>query len=105
MKCLRSVCDSRRQPSRRLDGQVIRGGFALSPHRTRSESRRIPSGIVALVNNNASERALRGPVIGRVNYFGSRSRRGTDAAAILYSLVESAKRAHVDPSAYLDHAA
>ena len=54
------------------------------------------------LHNNASERALRGPVIGRVNHFGSRSRRGTEAAAILYSLVESAKRAGVEPAAYLD---
>jgi transposase len=57
------------------------------------------------LHNNSSERALRSPVIGRVNYFGSRSRRGTEAAAILYSLVESAKRAGLDPSAYLEHAA
>jgi transposase len=57
------------------------------------------------LHNNASERALRGPVIGRVNHFGSRSRRGTEAAAILYSLVESAKRAGVEPAAYLDLAA
>ena len=57
------------------------------------------------LHNNASERALRGPVIGRVNHFGSRSRRGTEAAAILYSLVESAKRAGVEPAAYLDYAA
>jgi len=57
------------------------------------------------LHNNSSERALRSPVIGRVNYFGSRSRRGTEAAAILYSLVESAKRARVEPSAYLEHAA
>jgi len=57
------------------------------------------------LHNNASERALRGPVIGRVNYFGSRSRRGTEAAAILYSLVESAKRAGVEPAAYLERAA
>lgn len=57
------------------------------------------------LHNNASERALRGPVIGRVNHFGSRSKRGTEAAAILYSFVESAKLAGVEPSAYLEHAA
>ena len=57
------------------------------------------------LHNNASERALRGPVIGRVNHFGSRSRRGTEAAAILYSLVASAKRAGTEPAAYLDLAA
>ena len=56
------------------------------------------------VHNNASERSLRGPVIGRVNFFGSRSKRGTEAAAILYTLVESSKLAGVDPRAYLEHA-
>jgi transposase len=56
------------------------------------------------LHNNASERGLRGPVIGRVNHFGSRSKRGTEAAAILYSFVESAKLAGVEPSAYLEHA-
>lgn len=56
------------------------------------------------LHNNASERALRGPVIGRVNHFGSRSSRGTEAAGILYSLVESAKLAGVEPSAYFNHA-
>ena len=54
------------------------------------------------LHNNASERALRGPVIGRVNHHGSRSRRGTEAAAILYSFVESAKLAGVEPSSYLE---
>jgi transposase len=56
------------------------------------------------LHNNSSERALRSSVIGRANYFAHRSRRGTAAAALLYSFVESAKRAGVDPSAYLDHA-
>lgn len=56
------------------------------------------------LHNNASERVLRGPVIGRVNHFGSRSKRGTEAAAILYSFVESAKLAGVEPSAYIEHA-
>ena len=56
------------------------------------------------LHNNASERVLRGPVIGRVNHFGSRSKRGTEAAAILYSVIESAKLAGVEPSAYLEHA-
>lgn len=53
------------------------------------------------LSNNQTERAIRGPVIGRKNHYGSRSRRGTEAAAILYSLVESAKLAGVDPHAYL----
>jgi transposase len=53
------------------------------------------------LDNNATERGLRGPVIGRRNHFGSKSVRGTEAAAILYTLVESAKASGIDPIAYL----
>lgn len=45
-----------------------------------------------------SERA---EIVGRRNHFGSKSARGTVVAATLYSLVESAKVAGVDPVAYL----
>jgi transposase len=53
------------------------------------------------LDNNGVERALRGPVIGRKNHYGSRSRRGTEVAAIIYSLVESAKLCELEPKAYL----
>ncbi len=38
------------------------------------------------LDNNATERALRGMVIGRKNHYGSRSKRGTEVAALFYSL-------------------
>lgn len=44
-------------------------------------------------------------MIGRRNHFGSKSARGTQVAAILYSLVESAKSSGVDPIAYLTEVA
>jgi transposase len=53
------------------------------------------------LDNNAAERALRGPVLGRKNHYGSRSKRGTRVAAILYSLCETAKLHGLDPRAYL----
>jgi transposase len=53
------------------------------------------------LDNNRTERGLRGPVIGRRNHFGSKSARGTQVAAIMYSLVESAKAAGIDPITYL----
>src|SRR5918994_7985268 len=53
------------------------------------------------LDNNAAERALRGPVVGRKNHYGSRSLRGTQVAALFYSLCETAKLAGVDPHAYL----
>jgi transposase len=57
------------------------------------------------LDNNRTERAFRGPVVGRRNHFGSKSRRGTEAAAILYSVIESAKDSGIDPAAYLIEAA
>ncbi len=53
------------------------------------------------LDNNLAERELRGVVIGRKNHYGSRSKRGTEVAAILYSLTESAKLAGDEPYAYL----
>jgi transposase len=57
------------------------------------------------LDNNATERGIRGPVVGRRNHFGSKSRRGTEVAAVLYSLLETAKLHDVDPARYLREAA
>jgi len=56
------------------------------------------------LDNNAAERALRGPVVGRKNHYGSRSLRGTQVAAVFYTLCESARLINVDAQAYLLHA-
>ena len=53
------------------------------------------------IDNNGTERCLRGVVIGRRNHYGSRSQRGTEVAALFYSLIESAKFAGVGPQTYL----
>lgn len=53
------------------------------------------------LDNNAAERVLRGPVVGRKNFYGNRSKRGAETAAILYSLIETAKLCGVNPSDYL----
>ena len=53
------------------------------------------------LDNNATERSLRGLVVGRKNHYGSKSLRGCQVAAIFYSLVESAKLVGVNPHAYL----
>jgi transposase len=55
--------------------------------------------------NNAAERAMRGPVVGRKNHYGSKSQRGTEVAALFYSLIETAKLAGVDPVKYMRAAA
>ena len=57
------------------------------------------------LDNNAAERVLRGPVVGRKNFYGNRSKRGAKTAAILYSLIETAKLNGENPTAYLHSAA
>jgi transposase len=57
------------------------------------------------LDNNATERAIRGPVVGRRNHFGSKSKRGTEVAATFYTLIETAKLCGVDPARYLREAA
>jgi transposase len=56
------------------------------------------------LDNNGTERALRGIVLGRKNHYGSRSVRGTEVAALFYTLIESAKLAGVGPHTYLQAA-
>ena len=53
------------------------------------------------IDNNLAERGLRGPVLGRKNYYGNHSRRGAHTSQILYSIIESCKLCDVEPYAYL----
>jgi transposase len=77
-------------------GKAITYMLGLWPGLTRFlEDARIP------LDNNATERGLRGLVVGRKNHYGSRSQRGTEVAALFYSLIESAKLCGVEPKAYL----
>ena len=57
------------------------------------------------VDNNATERALRGIVVGRKNHYGSRSQRGTEVAALFYTVIETCKLRDADPYDYLRSAA
>ena len=56
------------------------------------------------LDNNFTEREIRGVVVGRKNHYGSRSQRGTEVAALFYSLIESAKLVGLDPHVYLRRA-
>lgn len=53
------------------------------------------------IDNNEAEQALRGIAIGRKNWLFLGSGRGGRAAAIHYTLIQSAKRHGLDPFAYL----
>ncbi len=77
-------------------GKAIKYMLGLWPGLTRFiEDPKIP------LDNNATERALRGLVIGRRNHYGSRSKRGTEVAALFYGLLETAKLVGVEPRRYL----
>jgi hypothetical protein len=58
-----------------------------------------------VLDNNLVERQIRPMVVGRKNHYGSKSKRGTEVAAIFYSLIETAQLRGEDPSAYLLRAA
>jgi transposase len=53
------------------------------------------------IDNNAAERALRAVALGRKNYLFAGSDRGGNRAAILYSLIGTAKLNGLDPESYL----
>jgi transposase len=53
------------------------------------------------LSNNAAERALRGIAVGRRNWTFCGSDSGGHRAAVMYTLIESAKLADVDPKAWL----
>ena len=63
-------------------------------------SRFLQAGNVA-IDNNAAERAIRPLALGRKNWLQLGSRRGGRAAAVLFTLVQSARRHGIDPFVYL----
>jgi transposase len=57
------------------------------------------------LDNNPVERQMRDMVLGRKNHYGSKSQRGTEVAALFYSLIETARLRGEDPGDYLLRAA
>ena len=53
------------------------------------------------IDNNAAERALRGPVLSRKNFLFAGADSGGERAAVLYTLLETAKLNELNPEAYL----
>nr|BDT37555.1 hypothetical protein MFMH1_72240 [Myxococcus sp. MH1] len=60
---------------------------------------------VVPIDNNHVERQMRDMVMGRKNHYGSKSKRGTEVAALFYSLIETARLRGEDPGRYLQRAA
>jgi hypothetical protein len=55
------------------------------------------------LTNNDPERALRHVVLGRKNFGGSKTINGADVAATLYTIIESCKKANLQPKVYLKY--
>jgi transposase len=53
------------------------------------------------LDNNTSERALRGPVVGRKNFYGSGSKASAELASRAWTITATAQRAGLNPLAYL----
>jgi hypothetical protein len=53
------------------------------------------------LSNNAAERALRGIALGRRNWTFAGSQRGADRAAVMLTLITTARLNDVDPKAWL----
>ena len=57
------------------------------------------------VDNGEAERQIRGPVVGRKNFYGNRSEAGARVAGLMYSLLGTATKLGIDPHEYLMTAA
>ena len=53
------------------------------------------------LSNNEAERQIRHAVMGRKNFYGSRTHNGADVAAIWYTIIESCKKVELDPRSYI----
>jgi hypothetical protein len=53
------------------------------------------------LTNNEAERTIRHAVMGRKNFYGSRSIDGADITAVFYTIIESCKKVEADPRIYL----
>jgi transposase len=86
---------------RRISGKTALGkAFGYTLGRWDALTRFVTDGRLS-IDNNLSERLLRGVAITRKNFMFVGSDRGGDRAAIFYTLIESAKLNGLDPEAYI----
>lgn len=53
------------------------------------------------IDNNSQERQLRSPVVGRKTWYGNHSKKGAEASADMFTIVESCKLNGVNPREYV----
>jgi len=85
----------------RVSGKsALAGAIRYTLTRWTALSRYVADGRLEM-SNNAAERAMRPPVLGRKNYLFAGSDAGGQRAACIYTIVETAKMNGVNPHAYL----
>ncbi len=52
------------------------------------------------IDNNAQERLMRNPVVGRKTWYGTHSKKGVETNAVMFLIVESCKLNKVNPRDY-----
>jgi hypothetical protein len=88
------------QDVRVLPKSPIGGAIAYATRHWTALTRYLDDGDLR-IDNNLSENALRGVVVGRKNWLFVGSEEGGHAAAVFYSIIRSCERNGVEPFAYL----
>lgn len=78
----------------------LRGAISYMTSRWECFERFLESGAIPL-DNNASEQAVKNPVMGKKNWLFFGSPAGGHAAAVFYTLTATCRRLQIDPYAYL----
>lgn len=78
----------------------LRGAISYMTSRWECFERFLQSGAIPL-DNNASEQAVKNPVMGKKNWLFFGSPAGGHAAAVFYTLTATCRRLQIDPYAYL----
>jgi len=87
--------------ARRISGKSgLAEAIRYARARRKALSRYLSDGRLEMTNN-AAERGMRVPVLGRKNYLFCGSDAGGKRAACIYTIVETARMNHVNPQAYL----
>jgi transposase len=96
----KSWLDLERENKRILPKSPIRAAFTYTLNQWEALCRYTQEGYLSF-DNNIAERLVKNPAIGRKNYLFVGSERGGHGAAVMYSLVSSAKANGVEPFAWL----
>lgn len=86
-----------------IPGGLLQGSLKYIAKRWTALTRFVDDPRIPL-DNNRTEAGFVGMALGRRNYIGARSQRGTEVAAKFYTVFESARVCGVDPEAYLRYA-